>query len=636
MKFTFFFVLIIFSLSAFAQYPKYIVQFRDKNDSPYSLNDPAKYLSAKAIERRIKFNIPLDSSDLPVNPSYINTVLEQGDVRLLSASKWLNQILIYCTDKATIDAIQSLPFVLKTQGIGYRHVMKNVPETITAFHPSTRKNAGDTNTFNYGNSYAQIHVHNGEYLHNKGFTGEGLTMAILDAGFNAYTTISAFDSMRLNNQVLGVKDFVDLDNSVTEDDTHGRYCLSIIAANIPDVMIGSAPKANFWLLRTENSSSEYPVEEHNWVAGAEFADSAGADMISSSLGYNQFDNESFNYTYADFYKNKAMVTKGASLAVNKGMIVTNSAGNEGANEWKYILFPADADSVCTIGAINTGGQIANFSSYGYPGKMKPNIVSVGANTVVAGDNGPVMGSGTSYSNPNIAGLIACLWQAFLNYNNMTILDAVYRSADRYNNPDERYGYDIPNMKKAYRILKHKQNVEFYGNDWLFASPNPFFNEIDTRLIGRVDGTATLQLTDENGTVMAVKSLQTEEEEVYTNSFENLENVPGGNYFIKYTDSLQTRTVSITKENLQGDWLQATPVPFNKQLKVILKAPETGTATLRLITSNGKIVETMQLNLSLHTQYVLHFNNTAFMPSGIYFIEYKSNTQKKAVRVVKVN
>jgi hypothetical protein len=219
---------------------------------------------------------------------------------------------------------------------------------------------------------------------------------------------------------------------------------------------------------------------------------------------------------------------------------------------------------------------------------------------------------------------------------MTILDAVYRSANRYNNPDERYGYGIPNMKKAYRILKHKQNVEFYGNDWLFASPNPFFNEIDTRLIGRVDGTATLQLTDENGTVMAVKSLQTEGEEVYTNSFENLENVPGGNYFIKYTDSLQTRTVSITKENLQGDWLQATPVPFNKQLKVILKAPETGTATLRLITSNGKIVETMQLNLTLHTQYVLHFNNTAFMPSGIYFIEYKSNTQKKTVRVVKVN
>lgn len=195
---------------------------------------------------------------------------------------------------------------------------------------------------------------------------------------------------------------------------------------------------------------------------AEFADSAGTDLISSSLGYMQFDDPQFDHTYNDFYKNTTMISRAATFAAKKGIIVTNSAGNEGSNSWKYILFPADDDSVCSVAATDVNGNIAGFSSYGYPGKIKPNIASVGSGTILYASYGLTSGSGTSFSNPNINGLIACLWQAFPEFNNMTILQAVYRSSDRFKTPDNRYGYGIPNMQKAYNLLmklRHQQKAK---------------------------------------------------------------------------------------------------------------------------------------------------------------------------------
>ena len=195
-------------------------------------------------------------------------------------------------------------------------------------------------------------------------------------------TTKCFDSVRARNGFLGEKDFVAYDNSVNEDDTHGEMCLSTIAANVPGTMVGTAPDANFWLIRTEDVASEQPIEEHNWVVGAEFGDSAGTDLISSSLGYTQFDNSTFNHTYANFYNNSTMCSLGAAYAAKKGIIVTNSAGNSGADSWKYLGFPSDADSVAAIAACDVNGNIAYFSSYGYPGKVKPNITSVGSNTTL--------------------------------------------------------------------------------------------------------------------------------------------------------------------------------------------------------------------------------------------------------------
>src|SRR4030095_4114842 len=299
--------------------------------------------------------------------------------------------------------------------------------------------------------------HEGEYMHDRGYTGAGITIAILDAGFSGYKTNPAMDSVRLQGRILGEWDYVMNESSVTEDHPHGLYCFSIIAANKPGAIVGSAPHASFWLLRTEDAAQEYPVEEQNWVVAAEFADSAGADMISSSLGYADFDDPSYNHSYAQRDGNTTIITKGADFAAKKGMIVMNSAGNYGAraDDFKYVSCPADGDSVVAVGATDMAGNIASFSSWGPngAGKIKPNIVSVGQGTTLANTSGnAASGNGTSFSNPNMAGLIACLWQAFPEFSNMEIIDGVEKSAHKYNAPDDRYGYGIPNFRKAFAGL----------------------------------------------------------------------------------------------------------------------------------------------------------------------------------------
>lgn len=635
----FFFTLLItfcYVNANFCQNTKWIIEFTDKNNSPFNVNNPSQFLSQKAIDRRTKYHIAIDVTDLPVNPSYIQQVVAKG-VTYLNQSKWLNQILVSTNDKSVINNINALPFVKHATAVGLiTSNNKKIDEKIQPIMPSSFAVAGGMgDTLHYGASSNQVHVHHGEFLHDKGFTGDGITIAILDAGFYHYKELKAFDSIRANNQVLGEKDFVAYDNSVDEDFAHGMYCLSTIAANVPGTMVGTAPHAKFWLLRSEDETSEKPIEEQNWVAAAEFADSAGADMISSSLGYFHFDDTSFDHHYSDIYANTTIVSRGAAMAARKGMIVTNSAGNEGANTWHYIIFPADADSVCTVGAINADSVMASFSSFGYPGRIKPNIVSVGWGATIWGINDvPEAGSGTSFSNPNINGLIACLWQAFPEYNNMTILNAVYQSSNLYQNPDNRFGYGIPDMHKAYLILKKKQNVELYGNDWLFVHPDTFTNIIHVKLIGQVDGNMKLYLSDENGNIIKTISFATGQQEVYDTSFINLDNLPGGNYFVKYSDSITTRTVMVTKTAMSfADWFTAIPVPFNNQLSVYLKAPQKGKVGIRLIDAGGRIVEKHELNVNTNNNYLIKFTSASSLAKGVYFIQY-TGEQKRTIKVVK--
>jgi serine protease AprX len=459
--------LTVVGMAARAQYSRYIIRFTDKKGTAYTLANPSAYLSAKAIERRTKQHITIDSTDLPVSAAYLDSILKVPNVTVLNVSKWQNQVLIRTTDVNALNKIRSFPFVKNTDSLAVRiqqgdHIIagNKFTETVLPLQSSINKVNAAT-VLNYGNNFNQVHIHRGEFLHNHGLTGKGITMAVLDAGFFGYTTNAALDSVRLQNRILGTWDYVKNEASVTEDDTHGLYCFSIIAANKPGQIVGTAPKASFWLLRTEDAGSEYPVEEQNWAAAAEFADSAGVDMISSSLGYSLFDNPVFNHTYAQRDGNTSIVTRAADYAARKGMIVMNSAGNDGAraDDYKYAACPADGDSVVAVGATTTAGVIASFSSWGPngAGKVKPNIVSVGQGTVFANTAGnPASGSGTSFSNPNIAGLIACLWQAFPERSNMELIDAVQKSAHKYNNPDERFGYGLPDFKKAMVSLTQQQ------------------------------------------------------------------------------------------------------------------------------------------------------------------------------------
>lgn len=446
--------------AARAQPGRYLVQLKDKAQTSFSLARPEAFLSARSIARRTRYSIAYDSTDLPVTPAYVASLRAFSSVAVLNVSKWLNQVSIQVTDTAVLDSLNRLPFVQTTAVIGSRTKRSSAaPEDVLSATPRSGMQAlqGESG-FDYGVAGDQVALHNGAFLHNIGLQGQGMILSLLDAGFFNYTSLKAFDSVNREGRVLGTWDFVAREQSVAEDHPHGMYCFSVIAANIPGVFVGTAPKASFYLFRSEDAATEYPIEEHNWVCAAERVDSAGGDVISSSLGYNQFNDPALNHTYNDMNGDNTIAAVGADLAARKGILVVNAAGNEGDKAWKYISTPADGDSVLAVGAITVKGVIAAFSSYGpsADGRIKPDVVSMGVNTTIQGaDNTIAAGSGTSFACPNMAGLATCLWQGFPEYNNMTIIDALRRSAPLFQNPNERMGYGIPDMKKAALLLLQK-------------------------------------------------------------------------------------------------------------------------------------------------------------------------------------
>ncbi|MFN8265545.1 MAG: S8/S53 family peptidase [Chitinophagaceae bacterium] len=438
---------------------KKVIFFKDKKNSPYSLSQTSVYLSAKAIQRRTNYGIAIDSTDLPVNPAYIDSVAKAGAVTILGRSKWLNAVIIQTSDAAALTKINSFPFVKSSLGIALRisssgRLQPKFNNNITPV--TTWKNqqvAADT--FNYGSSSSQIQITNGQFLHNIGGRGQGMTISFLDAGFFGYTTNRFFDSARIKGQIKSSWDFVSNNANVNDDDTHGMHCFSIVAAYKPGEFVGTCPEASFHLLRTEDAATEQIIEEYNWALGAEYADSSGTDIISSSLGYTTFDVPGFDHTYADMDGNTTIITRMADMAASKGILVLNSAGNDGNNPWKYIAAPADGDSVLTVGSVNSSGVIAITSSYGptSDGQIKPDVVTVGQNAIMSTSSGTVgTGSGTSYSCPNMAGIATCFWQLFPEVNNMKIITTLRKSSDRFTAPSDQYGYGIPNMKKATGIL----------------------------------------------------------------------------------------------------------------------------------------------------------------------------------------
>jgi len=461
-KFCFIFLLMASGLTSFGQFNRYLVQFKDKGNTQFSLANPAAFLSDRALERRTRYQINIDSSDLPVCSNYIDSVRLSGAVRILNTSKWLNQISIETSDAIALAQIQQLPFVNSAIPIASRNSILQAPKNqfenqLQDIPVNSSKTTVDD--LNYGASYGQVKIHQANFLHNHGFRGENMQLAVIDAGFFRYNTLPTFDSLRTNNQILGTWDFVSNETSVAEDDSHGMHCLSAIGANIPGVFVGTAPKTSFYLFRSEDVASEFPIEEHNFAAATEKADSLGVDICSVSLGYSTFDDPAFNYQYSNMDGNTTISAKAADVAAKKGMLMVLAAGNEGSRAWRYIITPADADSCLAVGAVDTAGNVAGFSSYGpsSDGQTKPAVAAVGRNAVVANNNTglPNFGSGTSYACPNMAGVSTCLWQAFPEVNNMNIIAVLEESANRFNNPDDRTGYGIPDAKKAFVLLQKK-------------------------------------------------------------------------------------------------------------------------------------------------------------------------------------
>jgi serine protease AprX len=457
--------LLLISETTEAQLTRYLVKFKHKGGTPFTIANPAAYLSQRAIDRRTRYGIAIDSTDLPVTPSFIAQIAAVPGVTILNISKWLNQVSIDTNNINAIATINTFPFVQSIIPLAAKVSKKAIvpvedkfsfeERSITAT-PQQRTTQTTADFFNYGSaSFNEINLHKGQFLHNIGLRGQGMQIAVLDGGFFNYQTLDAMDSIIINNQVLGTWDFVSGNTNVNDDHPHGMQCLSTIAANIPGVFMGKAPKANFYLYRTEDVASEFPIEEHNMVCGMEKADSTGADIISASLGYFEFDDPSLNYTYANMNGNTTISAKGADLAAKKGILFFNAAGNEGNGAWHFIITPSDADSVVAVGAVGVNGFAGTFTSLGpsSDGQVKPEVASIGVSARIQTTSNTVAGgNGTSFACPNMAGMGTCLWQGFPEYNNMRIIRALKEAGNRFTNPNDSIGYGIPNMRKAFGAL----------------------------------------------------------------------------------------------------------------------------------------------------------------------------------------
>ncbi|RXK57842.1 T9SS type A sorting domain-containing protein [Lacibacter luteus] len=452
-------VLLLFAINSKGQQSKYIVYLTSKSETGFSLTQPSAYLSARAIERRTRYNISIDSTDLPVVEKYVDSIRTAGIVTILGRLRWINAVMIQTTDAAALNKINSFSFVKSKDSIALRStykgkIVKNNP-VVTALPANERNQQIAADVFQYGASSTQVKMHNGDFLHNIGATGHNMYMAFLDGGFFGYLTNPLFDSVRLQNRFLATKDFVLNEVSVNEDNAHGMQCLSTVASNKPGVFTGSAPHASFFLLRTEDVFTEQLIEEYNWALGAEYADSAGVDVISSSVGYSTFDNTAYDHTYAQMNGNTTIVSKHADMAAKKGLLVVNSNGNEGDKSWKFLVAPADGDSVLAVGAVNSSNLIAAFSSFGptSDGQVKADVVSLGQGATISTTSGtPGTSNGTSFSAPNMAGLATCLWQLFPEVNNQKIITTLHKSSDKYLSPQPQYGYGLPDMKTAVGLL----------------------------------------------------------------------------------------------------------------------------------------------------------------------------------------
>ncbi len=460
---------------------RYWVEFIDKSGTPYRLDQPAAYLSARAIERRQKQGIAIDSSDLPVNPSYLAAVSSAGAI-VRHSSKWLNGATIEAPDAPTLARVQALPFVRSTRknGLSTHHNEHPRPSKF-AWHglqEGAPRQSADSGQ--YGAGWEQLSLHKGEWLHNRGFRGEGVWIAVFDAGFIEVDRLSCFDSLRRGNRIADTWDFVDLTPNPYGFDAHGTYVMGCLAAWWPGRLVGTAPGATYLLYRTENNigGSENQIEEDNWVAAAERADSAGADVFNTSLAYSTFDDASMDHTYSDMDGQTARITRGADFAASKGILVVASAGNYGNSAWKYIAAPADGDSVLAVGAVARNRNRVAFSSQGptSDGRIKPNVMAVGSGAASCDLTGQDVAyvSGTSFSGPIMAGLAACLWQSRPNARSMQVFKALEISGDRSAAPDTFFGHGIPDVSRAWQLLPTTNQNQLTD---ALVYPNPCTNEV---------------------------------------------------------------------------------------------------------------------------------------------------------------
>lgn len=456
----------------------YWVEFTDKEGTPYSLQAPEEFLSARAIQRRMVQGIALDVSDLPVDPEYVEAVESIEGVNVLNRSKWLNAVTIQVQDPVALSVVNALPFVAQVRMRGTGHGYQEAPDELRGQSWSDQR---DVDTSLYGAGFRQIEMLNGHLLHDLNAKGQGMLIGVLDSGFDGVDSSLAFEPLRSRDGIIATRDLVAGDGDVYADHWHGRSVLSCMAAELDGQLIGTAPGADYVLLRTEEVASEYPVEEDHWISGAELADSLGCDVLNTSLGYTVFDDSTMDHTYDQLDGQTLRISIAAALASQKGMVPVFSAGNNGASEWFYISAPADALDVLAVGAVGALEEHAPFSSHGpsADGRVKPDVCAMGWGTTVlnVGVDSVVQANGTSFAAPVLAGLVACLWQLHPEQNASAIMDAVRRSAHLFNAPNDSLGNGVPDFAAAHAWLQLNASVAESNEPSTRIWPVPFADEL---------------------------------------------------------------------------------------------------------------------------------------------------------------
>ncbi len=548
-KISLFILALLFIAPTFAQTfnNKYFVAFTDKDSSEYNLSNPEEFLSERAIERRARHNIPYRYNDLPVSSYYTDSLRQMG-FHIYYATKWFNGAVVGIDSADFISSLDNLSFV-KGYDLIYTTEFK-----ATAKHAIKNEGMVDkeekSSEISYGPSITQIKFNKGDSLHNAGLTGEGMYIAVLDAGFYNVDTLAAFKRLWQENRILATRDFVNPELPFFDSHTHGMYVLSLMGGWLPGELVGSAPDATYILVHTEDGYSENRIEEYNWAAGAEFADSIGADIINSSLGYHSFDIPRHSYAYSDMDGNTAVITRAADIAASKGVLVVTSAGNEGNDPWKFITAPADADSVLTVGAADSLGFPAAFTSFGptYDGRIKPNTTGMGVRDVVQSSfGGTSRGNGTSFSSPLIAGMAAGLWQKYPNASNMEIIEAIEKSSSLYNNPDSMLGYGISNMAKAMAIASGIPEDNSFNEISIF--PNPYTDSFTIET--PIDILPyTIEIINLQGRMVAKESFSAPASPFLRKEFSEFSNLVSGVYILTLSNmknTIQGKIIKINKE-----------------------------------------------------------------------------------------
>lgn len=427
------------------------IELKNKGNPAYTIDNPSAYLSEKSIARRQKQGIAIDSTDLPVDLTYLEKIKSTG-AAIRATSKWVKTVTVYLPDSSAVLPLKAFDFVdtlycVWKGTLPSSDLLKSGQDKFARYEEESPAVTREMSV--YGAGYEQISMLNGDLLHNAGFRGKGMSIAVLDIGFQNSDRISSLDF----SYVKEVRNFTHkTGNPLTMNEGHGTSVLSCMLANSPGIMIGTAPEADFYLFKTEVEGEEYPVEEDYWVAAMEYADSIGVDVVNTSLGYSTFTDPAMNHTYTQLDGYTIPASRAGSIAGNKGMLIFNSAGNEGNKSWGKITVPSDAKNIITVGAVNSSEEIAAFSSRGTSsdGRIKPDLSAMGESAALIRPDGSVIrGNGTSFSSPVLTGAGACLWQALPQKTSKEIIALMQSVGNKAASPDSDYGYGIPDLWKAY-------------------------------------------------------------------------------------------------------------------------------------------------------------------------------------------